>query len=329
MPINKDAYIRYRIIDQCLTNSLRKYPTKEQILQKMEELLGPISVSSLEKDFGKMKENFNAPLSYDRIRKGYYYTDPNFSIREFPLTAEEITALDFSTGVLQLLKSTPIFSKMQDAIDKVISGYRVTKILGKTEEEFIQMELPLGNSGGQWIEMMYQAIIYKTTQKVCYQSFNGVAKDHAFSPYLLKEYRNRWYVIGYSQRAEKVIVLAMDRIQEITASNSAWVNTHSFHPQEYFKYSFGITQVNADKPQRVVLSFTREQANYILSQPLHHSQKVILQNEKEVRVELLVYLTQELQMMILGYGQQVKVIAPKKLQENIKLQIKAMNKLYP
>ena len=328
MPLNKDAYLRYRIIDQCLINTLRKYPSKEYILEKVEDVVGSVSLSSLEKDFGKMKELFNAPLSYDRYRKGYCYDDPNFSIKEFPLTEEEITALDFSTAVLQVLKSTPIFNKVEGAIDKVISGYRVTKMLGKTQEELIQVESPTGNSGGQWIEMIYQAIINKEVLQVHYHPYNREAKEHQLSPYLLKEYRNRWYVIGYSNRAESVLVFAVDRIQEIIPAKTAWVQAENFSPKEYFQFSFGITQINAAKPHKVVLSFTPKQAQYILSQPLHHSQKLIRQNEKEVRIELLVYLTQELQMMILGYGNGVKVIAPKKLVDDVKVIIKAMIRQY-
>jgi predicted DNA-binding transcriptional regulator YafY len=120
----------------------------------------------------------------------------------------------------------------------------------------------------------------------------------------------------------------MDRIRELIPSASTWVESVNFHPKEYFKYSFGITQIHDAKPQKVVLSFTLQQAQYILSEPLHHSQKTILQNNKEVRVELLIYLTQELLMTILGYGPEVTVIAPKKLAEDVKEHIKAMGRLY-
>jgi len=228
-----------------------------------------------------------------------------------------------------VLKSTPIFNKVEGAIDKVISGYRVTKMLDKAEEELIQVESPSGNSGGQWIEQIYQAIINKEVLLVRYHPFNREAKEHLLSPYLLKEYRNRWYVIGHSNRADAVLVFAMDRIQEVITAKSVWVKAGNFSPQEYFRYSFGITQVSAAKPQRVVLSFSPLQAQYILSQPLHHSQQLIRQNDKEVRIELRVYLTQELLMMILGYGTGVKVIAPKKLVDDVKGIIRAMIRQYP
>ena len=118
MPLNKNAYLRYRVIDQCLTNSMKPFPNKEFIREKLEEVVGRVSVSSIEKDFGKMKELFNAPIEFNRLKKGYYYTEPGFSIKEFPLTQDEITALDFSTGILQALKSHLFLIKSKEQLIK-------------------------------------------------------------------------------------------------------------------------------------------------------------------------------------------------------------------
>ena len=71
-----------------------------------------------------------------------------------------------------------------------------------------------------------------------------------------------------------------------------------------------------------------DQAAYILSQPLHHSQKTILQNEHEVQIQLKVYITQELKMAILSYGQGVKVLLPKSLRAELKKVIDKMGVNY-
>jgi predicted DNA-binding transcriptional regulator YafY len=67
-----------------------------------------------------------------------------------------------------------------------------------------------------------------------------------------------------------------------------------------------------------------DQAAYILSQPLHHSQKTILQNDQEVQIQLKVYITQELKMAILSYGKEVKVLQPKSLRTELKKVIETM-----
>jgi predicted DNA-binding transcriptional regulator YafY len=132
MPVNKSALIRYHIIDKCLTNTLKKYPSLEYIKEKIEEEIhDSISMSMFNKDIVALKNIYNAPIHYDRYHKGYCYTDADFSIKKFPLTPDEIEALDFSTALLNQLKGTSMFEQFENAINKVIEGYRINKITGR------------------------------------------------------------------------------------------------------------------------------------------------------------------------------------------------------
>src|ERR1039458_5627504 len=127
MPVNKSAHLRYRIIDSCLTNKLRTYPTMEYIIAKIEEQIGTtLSNSMFTKDLEGMRQEYDAPIKYDRDRKGYHYNEPEFAIKEFPLTHDEIEALDFSTALFQQLKNTRMFEQFESAINKVIEGYRIS-----------------------------------------------------------------------------------------------------------------------------------------------------------------------------------------------------------
>ncbi len=318
MPLNKSAHLRYRIIDSCLTNPLRRYPTMEFIIEKIEEQTGhAISESMFSKDIQAMKQEYNAPIKYSRTNEGYYYTEDEFSIKEFPLTHEEIEILDFSTALLGQLKGSRLFQQYENAINKVIEGYRISKIPGMEGKQFLQTEVAINHDEVQWLELLLKAIIQQKTVKVVYQSYGGEAKTHELSPYLLKEYRNRWYVIGYSDRIQNTLVLALDRIQSATLSKGLYYKDRDFNSAEFFKYSIGITQVHGLEPEEVILSFTPFQAQYILSQPLHHSQEVILENDKEVRIKLTVYITQELKMAVLAFGAEVKVIQPKSFKQAI------------
>ena len=297
MPTNKSAMLRYRIVDGCLTNSMRRNPTLEEIQQKIEEQLGvSISISMLNKDLASMKTVYNAPIEYNRQEKGYFYADPHFSIREFPLTEQEVEALDFSTALLQQIRGTKLFQQFENAINKVIEGYRISKIIGQQDKQFLQVEEPVRPQGSPYLELILQAIVHAKTLQITYQGYGKAAKLHQFSPHLLKEYRNCWYAVGYSDRGENILVLALDRIKAIAAGSSKFIRQEGFKPDDFFKYSFGITQVHEAQPEKVVLAFTPFQAQYILNQPLHHSQQVMAENETEVQIQYEVYVTKELIM---------------------------------
>lgn len=329
MPANKSALLRYHIIDSCLTNSLRKYPTMEFIIAKIEEQLDiPLSNSMFTKDIESMRRIYSAPIVYARAEKGYCYTEAGFSIKSFPLSHDEIEALDFSTALLQQLKDTPMFHHFETAINKVIEGYRICKVLGKSETQILQVEEPVKTEGSNWLEPLLKGITQKKCLLVHYHGFGRPAKDHSFSPYLLKEYRNRWYAIGFSSTAKNILVLALDRIMNISSSKENYVSDNDFTPAAFFKYSFGITQVNGIKAEKVTLLFTPLQAPYILTQPLHHSQKVISNDAKGLHIEMIVYITRELIMCILSYAENVKVLGPITLIKEISGHIGEMGRLY-
>ncbi len=329
MPVNKSALLRYRIIDACLTNSMHPYPSMDFIIEKIEAQLDTtLSASMFTKDIQNMRKAYSAPIEYHRLHKGYCYTEAGFSISSFPLSHEEIDALDFSTALLQQLKHTRLFFHFETAINKVIDGYRISKALGKSETQLLQVEEPVKDEGGKWLEKILQSITGKKCLSVLYHGFGRPEKVHIFSPYLLKEYRNRWYTVGHSAAAENILVLALDRIQDVKTCNERYVVNDDFSPATFFKYSFGITQVHEAEPQKVELLFTPVQAPYILSQPLHHSQQIIANDDKGLQVQLEVYITQELIMTVLSYAGNVKVLGPEKLRKQIKEEIGKMGKLY-
>jgi len=328
MPLNKNALLRFRVIDACLTSRQLRYPTMEAILQKIEAQLGQgISASQFAKDLQQMKSIYGAPVRYNRFHKGYYYEQEGFSIRAFPLTNGEIEALDYSTALLYQLRGTRMFEQFENAINKVIEGYRVSRYLGKSEKQILQVEEPIRTEGQAWLEVILKAIVEKKGLRIRYAPYGRPEKEHPFSPYLLKEYHNRWYTVGHAKKQGQPITLALDRIQEIHEDGD-YVYDESFYPADFFRYSIGITQVHGARPERVCLTVSRAAAPYFLSQPIHHSQRVVGEAEGSVRLELQVYITTELKMTILSHGSEVEVTAPQSLREGLQATIGAMAQCY-
>lgn len=331
MPVNKNAAFRHRIIDACLLNKLRQYPSMEQLQDRITEALNldrRISRSSVDKDLKAMRDFYKAPIAFDTYRRGYYYEDPNFSINSFPLTAEEIQVLDLSTSFLKQIKYSGYFQQFEAVIEKLISGFRISKIPGYEGRQFLEVEEPIADIGMKWLEPLYAAIIEKHPLVVQYKRFNQPeTKDHSFSIYAIREYRNRWYAIGYSERAETILTLALDRIVNIKKGLHNYRPPDNFSETDYFKFSFGVTAFNNAVPYKVQLLFDVSVAGYILTKPLHSSQKT-QETEEGLFTEIECYLTPELEMMILSHGEKVRVLAPSTLAIRIEQRIKAMTYLY-
>ncbi|MCB0483495.1 MAG: hypothetical protein KDC37_02930, partial [Flavobacteriales bacterium] len=129
MPANKYALLRYRIIDKCLRNSQRPYPSKELLRSACDEVLYQsfgerVSPSTIEKDLYAMRFEehlgYEAPIAFHKLRKGYYYTDPNYSLEKIPLSHEEIDAVKFAAITLGQYKELELFKQFGDAIEKIL-----------------------------------------------------------------------------------------------------------------------------------------------------------------------------------------------------------------
>ena len=328
MPISKNAGFRYRIIDTCLRNKKLLYPNIEYLQERISDALNldsTISESSINKDLKSMRDHYKAPIKYHKEYKGYYYDDPDFSINSFPLTADEIRVLDLSVSFLKQIKFSGFFHQFESTIEKLISGFRISKIDGFEKFNILQTEEPLADLGTLWINSIYESIIYKQVIEIGYKRYNSIhINSHLFSPYLIKEYRNRWYTIGYSELSKTLLTLALDRIDTIKLSKNKYLIDPDFNGDEYFNYAFGITTYLDTAPEIVKLHLDDFVASYAISKPLHHSQHVE-HTENGIDLTMECYLTPELEMAILGYGEYVKVLAPDKLKERINKRIKKMN----
>jgi predicted DNA-binding transcriptional regulator YafY len=331
MPVTKNAAFRYRIIDACLRNKRKPYPSVDVLQETITEALNldkEISVSSVNKDMKAMRDIYNAPIQFSKNYKGYYYEDPHFSINSFPLTEEEVRILDLSSSFLKQIKYSGYFTQFESVIEKLISGFRISKIPGYENRQLLETEEPISDTGLNWLETVYSSILYKKALKVQYKRFNSDdSKTHLISPYLLREYRNRWYMVGFSEKADAVTTLALDRVLSIEESKRKYIALDSFNEKDYFRYSFGVTvYANAD-PYKIKLLFDNSVAGYLLTKPLHSSQ-IANQLDDGLHIELNCYITPELEMTILSYGEMVKVIGPEQLKKKISDRAEAMWKLY-
>ena len=120
MPANKYALLRYRIIDDCLTNQYRRFPTKEDLQYACEQALygssgERVSISTIEKDMWAMKNEselgYYAPIAYSKLEKGYYYEDEEYTIKEISLSHEEKEAIRFAANTLFQFKDLSIFDQ--------------------------------------------------------------------------------------------------------------------------------------------------------------------------------------------------------------------------
>ncbi len=339
MPANKYALLRYRIIDRKISSKFRPFPGKEDLRKACEdELYGSdgdhVSESTIEKDIYAMRNEHNlgyfAPIAYHKTEKGYYYEDPEYTIEQMPLNADDLEAIQLAANTLSQYRSLDMFQSSEAAIDKILDRFNLNP---RNEEQsvqtFVQFETVPSYKGGRHLPLILGAIKARKAIRFSYEKYSGGKKrDYSLHPYLLKEYRNRWYVIGLNPDKQAVVVFGLDRVVgEVAVTDFDYTAEQGFSAENYFEHSIGITAVNSS-PERIHLRFAPLTGKYIESQPLHTSQKIIRNDEVALEIELFLCNTKELLMAILSYGTDVEVKAPDSLRQQVSQNMRNALKLY-
>ncbi|MFY7708588.1 MAG: helix-turn-helix transcriptional regulator [Flavobacteriales bacterium] len=332
MPANKYALLRYRIIDRCLKNTGKPYPSREDLRSACEEALygsggDAISLSTIDKDIWAMKNEgelgYYAPISFSRTHGGYFYEDPEYSISELSLGDDDLQALRFAVATLDQFKSVPIFSQYESAIEKLISRVNISpRPDEKGLDNYIQFERSSVAKGTEWLGELLESIKSKNIVEISYRKFqDNVLKQYLIHPYLLKEYDNRWYVIAWNEERKVTVTFGLERIEALKKQKSKFEIQKNFNPDLFFKYSIGITE-NTSSPEIVRVSFDAYAGRYLISQPLHPSQKIVEESPERVVLEWKILITEEVYSFILSHGNRAQVLSPEGLKGEIKSRLK-------
>jgi predicted DNA-binding transcriptional regulator YafY len=324
MPVNRNALIRYRTIDNCLKNRQKRWTLEDLIdacseaLYEYEGIDKGVSRRSIQMDIQMMRSDklgYNAPIIVLE-RKYYMYEDPEYSITNIPLTEQDLRKL---TEVVEILRQFKGFSHFQE-LSGMVQRLENKIYSAKTRQEpVIDFEKNESLKGLEHIDTLYQEIIKKHAVELCYQSFKARSSStFTFHPYYLKEYRNRWFVLGIKKKDTPIMTLALDRIISIQPSTIKYLPPTGFNVSDFFNDVIGVTVNQTEPPTRVVLFADNETAPYILTKPIHHSQQLLETLPNGIIFLLHVQLNYELEREILGFGDKLKIIEPERLKRRIK-----------
>lgn len=329
MPINRNALIRYRTIDQCLQNRYKKWTLDDLIdacgdaLYEYQGIDTGVSRRTIQADIEMMRSNklgYEAPIAV--VDKKYYtYSDKNYSITNSPLNQQDMQVLSEVSGLLKQFKGFNHFTDLNEMVSKLEDKIYTQKTQSAPVIDFEKND---NLKGLEWIEVIRKYIVDKKTMCVTYRSFKArEASTFCFSGYLLKEYRNRWFVLGMRHgRDGNLLTLALDRIQDIAAHDDYYRENDTIDLSTYYNDCIGVTKSPGQRDCEVVFWIDNDNAPYVVTKPLHHTQKLLSQEADGQIFSIKVILNFELERELLGFGAKMRVLGPRTLVRQIKAQLK-------
>ena len=173
--------------------------------------------------------------------------------------------------------------------------------------------------GTEYLQTIIDAMQQSKELAIDYQPFYGHRASYTIQPYAMKAYHQRWYVLGYIKELNAIRNIALDRLLEMTITEESFSFPENFNAEKYYENTVGIFVNDDHSPVKVKLKVYGYQIEYLRSLPLHKSQRETLSKYDEFCVfEYKLCLTPELSSQILAMGENVEVLEPTELRDEIK-----------
>ncbi len=323
MPISKNAWIRYQALDRCFGSRVKKYYIGDLIEACTADLeehgLGKTSISRRQvlEDIKYMESDRGWKIPLERIKEGrevyFRYTSRHFTISNRPLNKQEGDQLRQVLKFLARFRGFPQFAWLEETAARLQGEMGLNpgtaQVVAFQENQELQ--------GSAHIAPLMDAILEQRVLHIGYRSFKQESENRfPFHPQLLKQFNNRWFLLGFQEDREGITNLALDRITTLEEAPEIAYRASGMDWETYFDDVVGVTI--PDGPlEHIRIRVDANTWPYIHTKPLHHSQKKKGTNEAGTEVELHVRVNHELIAKLLQFGPGVQVLEP----ENVRLQV--------
>ena len=264
--------------------------SKDELLKFVSQGFGGnnagITLRTLQRDFDVIYDIFQIRIGYSRTRKGYCVIDRGIMAHEYE----------------RLLQSFELLSRIDD--NALLSCVQAEHRLPPIGDLFYEILCAIRNRC--IIEITYEH--YRNANKL------GV---HILSPCLLKESQHRWYVIGYND-ADELRVYALERIKGVNIFEHRKFKSKPIEEiNQLFAESYGIWVDNKQEVEDIVIKYDKLDGSFVKSLPLHHTQRVLEENEDSVTIGLQLRITNDFVMALLARSRSIEIIKPTYLRQRI------------
>lgn len=319
MPANKNALIRYKTIDNCLRNTYKRWTLNDLVdacsdaLYDCEGISKGVSVRTVQMDLQTMRSDklgYNAPIEvYDQ--KYYRYSDPDFSIMNMPMSENDYQVLHEAVDMLRQLDNFEQFAEMSDVVSRLQDKLAISK---HNRKPIVHFDNVPNLKGLKLLNPLYNYIAQRQSLRIMYQPFSArKPQQYVVFPYLLKEFRNRWFL--FCSRATDLLMfnLALDRIVSVEPIDVPYRDNPQFDSEHFFDNVIGVTKNIGNKPQHITFRATREQSHYIATKPVHPSQKLVScnPNDGSCIFSIDVVINIEMYSIMMSFGPGVKLLSPR------------------
>lgn len=339
MPRNKQALIRHRTIDACLRNRQRRWTWHDLAAACGDALRESGSGdtddparNTIALDIRDMRSGvlgYRAPIVYDRATQAYRYSDPHFSITGSPINDDDLQTLRYAADLLRQFRQWEAIEGLGDIVGRLEAAlHRHGPPAPAPVVHFDQID---GAPWQRWITPLMRAVRERQRLRLDYRPFDPPELlQRALSPYLVKEYNKRWFVIGYDHHDGRVHTFALDRIENVEDDLLyKFYQAPQFVADTWFRHIVGVSLPYEGRPQTIRLRTTHLRACYLRTKPLHPSQTEETPPDAPQPVfSFYLIVNYEWERLLISFADEVEVLEPLSLRTQVQERLQAAARVY-
>lgn len=324
MAQGKNAYIRYKVLDRCFRDRRKKYFIDDLVNICNEELFNYDGSSVTERqvraDIHFMQRDAGGAIPLETKRVGhkvyYRYSNPNFSIKNLPMSQQEAELLSDTISMLSRFKGMPNHEWLEATIAQMKSTFN----LDNGQQSYVSFSQNEDLRGLNYFSRLYEAIASCQVVSLQYHKFTGEAWERLVHPYQLRQYNNRWFLVGWEPAvAAKIplVVIPLDRIDDYRIMDKEHFVSYQGDIDECFKDIVGVSLKFTEPCQHIIFKAYHPTSSYIETKPIHHSQRVVERHEEYTIFSLDLIPNYEFETIMMTYADNCEILGPQDLKESL------------
>ena len=297
-------------LDQRLRNE--EYPNCTSFAEHWE-----IATKTAQRDLDFLRDRMGAPIEYDALRRGYYYTEPTFMLPAVQMNEGELAALLMGSKMLEAFQGTPMADKLSSVFDK-LSALLPDNITVRPDELFTRFSFTappaMPVSSNVW-KKVFQGLETQRMLEISYRNWRGEL-THRVAPVHLANLQGDWYLFVQFEGFDNFRQIALSRIQSIKLLRKNIELQGTFDPKKELADTFSRFAGDNDS-FRVTVQFSKEIADEVLSRQWHPKQEVKVLKDGRVEISFDAKGDIEIKRWVMAFGRYAKVKSPKWLREQI------------
>ena len=317
MKRSKTQAARLLALDQLLRNNT--YPNCTSFALEWE-----VSAKTIQRDLEFLKDQMHAPIEYDALQRGYFYSEPTFMLPAVQMNEGELAALLMGSKALELYKGTPMAEKLTAVFEK-LSALLPENITIRPEELFTRFSFTappaIPVSSKIW-NTVVQGLENHQMLEIQYRNWSG-EKTARVAPVHLANLQGDWYLFVQYEGFDNFRQLALARIRNIKLLNKKAEIKGTFDPKKELSNTFS-KFAGENKPFQVTVQFHPEIAESVLERQWHPEQKVKNLKNGGAEISFEAKGDIEVKRWVMAFGRYAKVKSPKWLKDEIAEEVRAM-----